>query len=112
MKRKFLSIIVGACALIGSNAAMANEIATIVHLENNCKFYVSKSSSGFHVMGAINHNPPAKDTKIIGNFNKTGFQDMQVGEAKTTTYMELSFVKLASFEEAKKELEFKCMESR
>ena len=37
---------------------------------------------------------------------------MQLGEAKTTTYMDLSFIKLASLEEAKRELEFKCMESR
>ncbi len=29
---------------------------------------------------------------------------MQLGEAKTTTYMELSFIKLASLEEAKENL--------
>lgn len=111
MKTKISTLIFSTAMLVFAGSAFANETAIVVHTENNCKYYVSKSGSGFHVMGAINHKAPEKDTKVSGNFGKTGFQDMVIGDSKSPIYIDLVYSKLPNLEEAKKELEFKCMES-
>lgn len=112
MKKKLSLVFLAVCATLLSGYAQADETATIIHVEKNCKYYVAKSSSGFHVLGAINHNAPPKDTKILGDFSKSGFKDMSIGDSKSAIYMDLVFNKLTSLDEAKKELEFKCMEAR
>ena len=103
----------GVISFAFSTSALANtETATVIQVEKNCKHYIAKSSSGFHVVGAINHNAPAKDTQLVGDFSNKGFKDMQIGPDKTPIYMELSFIKLNTLSQAEMELEFKCMESR
>lgn len=112
MKNIKTMLMIAVAGFLVSPLAFANENSTVVHLENNCKYYVTKSGSGFHVIGAINHNPPAKDTKVFGSYAKTGYQEMKIGDASSTIYMDVVFTKAGSLEEAKKELEFKCMETR